>query len=300
MIDSPVGVAGERQERRRSVLPARVGLPYGAPLDRPAGQVRCVLPPPRGPLLAGRLGIERCEPAADAEAAEFLVEFGDDLPDLLALVGIAVGAGFLVGGVQVGAGSHQCLLPLGRLRRLADRFFGEVPAFAALGHPQPAVLVRARAAAVLPAGAAGDGDDVDPAGGEVEPPHRQRSDTHAVVFGEPLGDVAGQGEQRLLRAGELILIDPLGAAIRAVVRLTRRQLAIRGTRRRRGGLVVVEVAHAAPPAGCSAGVGSDSTCPACGRAGAGPVTKSSSCLIVSSGTQPARIRRGSRTPSPNR
>ena len=112
--------------------------------------------------------------------------------------------------MQVGADGEQPLLPLGRLGARAGGLLLEVPALPALHDPQPAGLVRARPAPVLPGGAAGHRHDVDPPGRVVDAAHRQRAHAHAVVLGELAGDVGGQREQGPLRAGELVLLHPHG------------------------------------------------------------------------------------------
>src|SRR5207248_2560689 len=149
----------------------------------------------------------------------------------------------------------------------------EVPALAALRHPQPAALVRTRRALVVSGGPARNGNDVDATGAGVDAAHRERSDAHAVLFGQGLGDVGADGQGRPLRPGHPRAIEGSGFG---------------------GG-------HAAPPwvdpPGPVGLIGKGNTAVLWVI---GPVTKVSRCLIVSSGTQPARMRRGSRMPSPKR
>jgi len=88
--------------------------------------------------------VERGESATDAERSEFGVQLVDGVADLLARPLAPVGARPGVGGVQVRAGGHELLLLGGRRGPGRDGFVLEVPSLPALGHPQPAGLVRAR------------------------------------------------------------------------------------------------------------------------------------------------------------
>ncbi len=63
---------------------------------------------------------------------------------------------------------------------VGDRLGFEVPALVALGHPQPAGLVRAGSALVFSDGSAWDGHDVDAAGGGVDAAQDQWPDADAV------------------------------------------------------------------------------------------------------------------------
>ena len=97
-----------------------------------------------------------------------------------------------VGGGQVGSGGHQLLVFGAGLGPVGDGFGVEVPALAALGHPQPAGLVRARWTLVCPGGPTGHRDDVDAAGGGVDAAHGQGPDADAVLLGQGLGDISAQ------------------------------------------------------------------------------------------------------------
>jgi hypothetical protein len=103
--------------------------------------------------------------------AELGIEFGDRLDDLLTREFIAGGFAFGVGGQEIDPGGHQRFVFCTGRGPVGDRFGVEVPAFAALGHPQPAGLLCTRLALVLPGGSAGDGDDVGVAGGGVDAAH---------------------------------------------------------------------------------------------------------------------------------
>ena len=100
-VHPPVAVEGQGEERGGPVA-ARVGAAEGAVLDRAAGQVGCVLPPPGGPLAHPPFPVERGEPAGDTHPAELVVDHGHGLADGLALVVVVVVAGGQVGGVQLG------------------------------------------------------------------------------------------------------------------------------------------------------------------------------------------------------
>ena len=141
-----------------------------------------------------RLGwwIERGEPTAYPGGAEFGVEFGDRLGDLLTGDLVADGFAFGVDGEEIGPGGHQLLVFLTGRGPVGDRLGVEVPALAALNHPQPTGLLRAGRALVVPGGPAGDGDDVGAAGGGVDAAHGQWADADAVLFGQGLGDISGQ------------------------------------------------------------------------------------------------------------
>jgi hypothetical protein len=86
---------------------------------------------------------------------------------------------------------------------VGDGFGVEVPALAALGHPQPPGLICTRAAVVFSGGSAGHGNDVEAAGGGVDAAHRQRPDAHAVLLGQHLGDLGAQGQFGALGPGHL-------------------------------------------------------------------------------------------------
>jgi len=209
--------------------------------------------------------------AADSECAQFGVEFGDRVGDLLGGVLVAEGFAFGVSGEQIRPGGHQRLLLFGRFCSLGDRFCLQVPALAALRHPQPSGLVCTWSALVVSGGPARNGNDVDTTGGGLDAAHGQRADAYAVLFGQGLGDVGADGQGGPLSLG--------------------RPGAVEGGEFGGG--------HAAPPwvdpPGPVGLVGKGSTAVLWE---VGPVTKVSSCLIVLSGTQPARMRKGSRMPSP--
>src|SRR6185437_5319313 len=116
-----------------------------------------------------------------------------------------------------------------------------------------------------------DRNDVDTTGGGIDAAHGQWSDAHAVLFGQGLGDVGADGQGRPLSPGHPRTVE--GGEF--------------------GG------GHAAPPCVDPPGpvglVGKGSTAVLWE---VGPMTKVSSCLIVLSGTQPARMRKGLRMPSP--
>jgi hypothetical protein len=105
---------------------------------------------------------------------------------------VADGFAFGVGGEEIGPGGHESLMVFTGLDPVGDRFGVEVPAFAALDHPQSAGLIRAGRALVLPGGPAGDGDDVDAAGGGIDAAHGQWPDADAVLFGQGHGDLSAQ------------------------------------------------------------------------------------------------------------
>ena len=116
---------------------------------------------------------------------------------------------------------------------VGDRFGVEVPALAALDHPQPAGLVCAGRALVGPGGSAGDGDDVDAAGGGVDAAHGQWPDADAVLFGQGLGDISGQRQCGALRPGHPRGINAGGCGHQAVT--SRRVLTCRSAGERDGG-----------------------------------------------------------------
>jgi hypothetical protein len=184
-IDPPIGIQGQREKGRGPVPPSE-HPPHGPLLDRTAGQVRRILPAPGGPL--DRLGwrVQRRQPAPYPEGAEFGVEFGHGLGDLLTGILVADLTALGVHGDQVSPGRQQFLLLFGGLRPVGDRLVVEVPALSALHHPQPPCLVRTGPALILPGGPAGDGHDVHPTGGGVDAAHRQGSDTHPVLLGDGL------------------------------------------------------------------------------------------------------------------
>jgi hypothetical protein len=141
-----------------------------------------------------RLGcwIERGEPATHPGCAEFGVEFGDRLGDLLTRNLVADGLAFGVDGEEIGPGGHQRFLVLVRCGPVGDRLRVEVPALAALGHPQPAGLVRAGRALVGTGGPTGHRYHVNAAGCGVDAAHCERPDADAVLFGQGLGHISGQ------------------------------------------------------------------------------------------------------------
>ena len=181
-IDGPVGIQGEGEEGGGSVA-SGVDLPDCAAFDGSARQIWGVLATSGGAL--DRLGwrIERGESAADSQGAQLGVQFSHRLGDLLAGVLVTEGFAFGVGGEQIRPSGHQRLVLLRGLGPLHGRFSVQVPALAALGHPQPPGLVRTWRALVVPGGPARNRHDVDPAGGGVDAAHGQRSDAHPVLFG---------------------------------------------------------------------------------------------------------------------
>jgi hypothetical protein len=95
---------------------------------------------------------------------------------------------------------------------------------------------------VFAGGAAGDGHDVDAAGGGVDPAHGQRSDTDAVLFGQGLGDVGAQRQYGALRPGHPCVINAGGCCHQAVT--SRRAGTCRSAASRM--VVVASGARAAP------------------------------------------------------
>jgi hypothetical protein len=192
-INLPVGVQGEGEEGGGPVVPSE-HPPEGAVLDGSAGQVRGVLAAPGGAL--DRLGwrVQRGKPAPHPGRPEFGVQHGHRVGDLLTGGLITPGAAVRVSRSEVSSGGHECLVVLARCGPLGDRLHIEVPALAALGHPQPPRLLRTRFALVLPGGAAGHRDDLHPPGGGVDPAHRQRPHTDSVLLGDGLDDLRAQGQ----------------------------------------------------------------------------------------------------------
>jgi hypothetical protein len=141
------------------------------------------------------------EPSAYADRPEFGVECGDGFGDLFTGVVVSCGAALGVGGDKVGSGGHQRFLVLAGCGPLGDRFGVEVPALAALHHPQLAGFLRAGAALVLTGRSAGDGHHLDAAGGGVDPTHGQRSDADAMLLSQGLGNVGAQRQGGPLRPG---------------------------------------------------------------------------------------------------
>lgn len=97
------------------------------------GQIWGVLPMPGRALDRLRRGIERAEASAYPGRAQFGVEFGHGLDELLTGEFVAVGLAFDVSGEKVRACGHQVFVFLTRRGSLGDRFFLKVPAVAALG-----------------------------------------------------------------------------------------------------------------------------------------------------------------------
>ena len=199
-VHPAVGVQGQGEKGRGPVAPGE-HPPYRAFVDGSPGQIRGVLAAPGGSL--DRLGwwIEWGEPTAYPCRAEFGVEFGDRLGDLLTRDLVADGLAFGVGGEEIGPGGHQRLVVLTGRGPVGDRLRVEVPALAALDHPQPAGLLRTGRALVGPGGPAGHGHDVDAAGGGVDAAHGQWPDADAVLFGQGLGDISAQRQYGPLRPG---------------------------------------------------------------------------------------------------
>jgi hypothetical protein len=106
-----------------------------------------------------------------------------------------------VSGEEIGSSGHQCLVFLTGRHTVVDRLRLEVPAFAALSHPQPAGFLGAGMALVVSGGPAGHGHDVDAAGGGVDATHSQRTGTDAVLLGESLGNISCQWQRGPLRPG---------------------------------------------------------------------------------------------------
>jgi hypothetical protein len=157
---------------------------------------------PGGALEGFGWGIERREASAYSCGAECGVEFGHGFGDLFTGEFIAVCLAFGVGGEEIGPGGHECFVVLAGGGPINDGFGVEVPALAALRHPQPAGLFRAGWAVVLAGRSAGHGHHVDTPRGGVDSAHGQRSNAYAVFLGEGLGDISAQGQRRSLSPGQ--------------------------------------------------------------------------------------------------
>src|ERR671916_141890 len=182
VIDPAVGIQGQGQKRRGPVAPGE------DPSDRPfldwsAGQIRGILAAPGGAL--DRLGwqIKRGKPATDSGGAQFSVDFGDRVGDLLTGDLITDGLAFGVDREKIGPGGHQRRVVLSRRSPAGDRFILQMPTLAALDHPQPTGLVRTRPTLVVPGGPARYRHHLDAAGDGVDAAHGQWPDADAVLFG---------------------------------------------------------------------------------------------------------------------
>jgi hypothetical protein len=99
---------------------------------------------------------------------------------------------------------------LTRRNPVGDRFFRKVPALAALGHPQPTGLVRARPTLVFSGGPTGHRHYLDSAGDGVDPAHGQWPDADAVLLGQSPGDISADRQRGPLCPGHRRDIDTGG------------------------------------------------------------------------------------------
>ena len=141
-VHPPVRAAGEGEEQRRPHqlavrLPRRRGRRCAARRSAAAGPGRPGGGGWTGPAAARPPGrrAPRTRRARAVTLPDRVVDLGGVLP-----IPHELGAG----GVQVGAGRRQLLLPTGRRRRVGDRLRREVPALPALRHPQQLRPLRAR------------------------------------------------------------------------------------------------------------------------------------------------------------
>jgi hypothetical protein len=199
-INPTVAVEGEGEECRGPVATGE-HPPHRALVDRSAGKVRGVLTSPGGALDRFGWWIEGSEPSAYSERAEFTVEFGDGLGDLLTRDLITVGLALGIGREEIGSDGHQLSLLLSGWGPVGGGFGVEVPALAALGHPQSAGLLRTGVALVFSGGPTRDRDDVDAAGGGVDPAHGQGPDADAVLFGQDVDDISAEWQRGPLSPG---------------------------------------------------------------------------------------------------
>jgi hypothetical protein len=208
-VHPPVGIQGKGQERRGPVASGE-DPPHRPFVDRSAWQIRGVLAAPGGAL--DRLGwqIKRGEPATDSGGAQFSVEFGDRVGDLLTGDLIADGLAFGVDREQIGPGGHQRRVVLTRRSPADDRFVRKVPTLAALGHPLPSGLVRTRPTLVFPGGPTSHRHHLDSAGDGVDPAHGQWPDTDAVPLGQSPGDISADRQRSPLRPSHRRDIDSGG------------------------------------------------------------------------------------------
>ncbi len=132
---APVARAGQRDEHRRAERRAVRGRVRLA--DRPGrylapGQVRRVLPPPGGPVTAGRAGRQHLP--AHARTGDLLVQLAVQRVQLGRVLVLVPGPVAL--GLSLGPLLDQPALPVVRVVRVNDRLMIEMPAFPALGRPE--------------------------------------------------------------------------------------------------------------------------------------------------------------------
>ena len=196
--DAPVGRAGEGEEQRRAerlAVRRGVGLADRPRINLAARQRRGVLPPPGGPVPP--LAPVGCHLAAHPGPADFLIEFGEQLVQVL---GVFPGSrGLVAAGLDLGAVLDPPLLVVGGGVGLEVGFAVEVPAFAALRGAQVLGPFGARRADRGEGVPAGDEHLLGFAGGQVGAAQLDRADAAAVLDGDVFNDVTGQRHGHPLR-----------------------------------------------------------------------------------------------------
>jgi hypothetical protein len=122
---------------------------------------------------------------------KFFVRLSDGLPQFLGVPDLPAAHCVAVVGDQVCPLGELCPLLVGRLVSVEGGFFGEVPAFPALDHPQCSCLAGAGPAHRLDGGAAGHGHIPQFAGVRVADFHGEWAYAHSVLIGDRRHDIGG-------------------------------------------------------------------------------------------------------------
>jgi hypothetical protein len=129
--------------------------------------------------------------APDTELPKFVIRFSDGLSQFVGVPGPPAVHRVPVVGNQVRPHGQLCSLLDSRLVSVEGGFFGEVPAFPTLRHPQRSGFAGARPAHRFDGGPAGHGHVAQLPGVRVADFHRERPHAYPVLIRYRRDDIGG-------------------------------------------------------------------------------------------------------------